>query len=162
MATKTKKTTKTKTAKKTTAAKSAAKKSGGLKNKLKNMNKGKMIAAALVVAIGLASHMANAASAKCMVKIGDKTVLNEVVEIPQKAGEAEGVGSLLLVDDKDTNIQVYVLNYPLQVVAVELDMGVPVRAKRSNRLVDALSKFDSSRVHTYMGGTNVDAVCDKM
>lgn len=164
MATKSK--TGTKTKKKTTgstktATKSATKKSPTTAKPAK-LSKGKMIAAALVLAIGFASQMADAATVKCLVKINGNTLFDQQTEIPQEAGEPEGAGKLLLVDDKDTKVQVYVMNYPLQMVAVQYDMGVPVKAKRSNRLVDILSKFESSRVHTYMDGADVDAVCDRM
>lgn len=159
MATKGKKTVKTK--KKTAAKKTASAKKMTLQERLKKMNKGRVLAALLVAAIGFATQMADAKDVQCLVKVDGKVLTNKTVNIPQLQGEPEGTGSAVVAEDAENNLKVFVISYPLRVVAVLYDLDVPIKTKASNRLLDIVAKGQSSRVHTYMNGLEVDATCDE-
>lgn len=109
------------------------------------------------LAVSLLTQTALAKSITCEVKIDGNSIVSGRVELKPIQGQPEGSAAVTLYSEG--NVRLYALTSPIQLVANELEMGIVVRAKRSNRLFTILDKLQTATVRTVMDGKTIEASC---
>ena len=114
----------------------------------------------ILLAVLLFSFSVSATQVSCDVKINDRVITGGIKTIPQTLGEPEGAGHLLIASKG--NIKIYVMEYPIEIVANYISDDVVIEAKRSNILGTMVFHGDTAILKTTMGGNKIFAKCNEI